>query len=190
MDEGRLNAEGAKQFRGLGSGRAVGAIHQNAQLAQIGRYARRQRFDVGMAQVGFAGKRWLGNLERGVVGGSRILQQRENFFFDGEFALVGEFEAVAGENFDAVIGPGIVRRGNHHAGGQRSRAREVGDAGSGDDAGTVDVDANGGETFGDAVGDPRAGFARVLANHGLGACAWRASGHGQGRGQSDKCFAW
>ena len=39
MDEGRLNAEGAEQFRGLGRGRAVGTIHQDPQLAQIGRYA-------------------------------------------------------------------------------------------------------------------------------------------------------
>ena len=168
MDEGRLNAEGAEQFRRLGRGRAVGAIHQHAQFAQIGRYACRQRFDVGVTQLGLAGERWLGNLERGVVGGGRILQQRENFFFDGEFALVGQLEAVAGEYFDAVVGPGIVGRGNYHARGQGPRTRKVRHAGSGDHAGAVHVDANGGQAFGDAVGDPCAGFAGVLADDGLG----------------------
>ena len=126
-----------------------------------------QRFYVGVAEFGFAGKRGFGNLERSVVGGGRILQQRENFFFDGEFARVGELETVAGENFDAVIGPGIVRRGNDDARGHAARAREVGHAGSGDHAGAVDVDADGGQAFGDAVGDPAAGFARVLADDGL-----------------------
>ena len=94
-------------------------------------------------------------------------KERENFFFDGEFARVSEFETVTGKNFDAVVGPGIVRRGNDDAGGQCAGAGEVGHAGSGDHAGAVDIDADGGETFGDAVGDPGTGFARVLADYGL-----------------------
>ncbi len=112
------NAEAAKQFRGFGCGRAVGAIDQNAQLAQIGRHVVGQRFDVGMAQVGFAGERWFRNLERSVVDGRGILKEREDFFFDGEFAGVSEFEAVTGEDFDAIVGPGIVRCGNDDAGGE------------------------------------------------------------------------
>ncbi len=35
VDEGRLNSQSAKQFRRFGRGRAVGAIHQHAQFAQV-----------------------------------------------------------------------------------------------------------------------------------------------------------
>jgi hypothetical protein len=125
--------------------------------------------DVGLAKFSFAGQGRLGNFESGFVAGRRILELGEDFFFDGEFAGVGELEAVAGKNFDAVVGPGIVRGGDDDAGGHAAGARQKGDSGSGDDAGAVHVDADGGETLGDAVGDPAAGFASVLADDGLGA---------------------
>ena len=105
--------------------------------------------------------------------GDRILEERENFLFDGEFAGVSELESVAGKNFDAVVGPGIVRGGDDDSGGHSAGTRQVGDAGSGDDAGAVNVDADSGQTFGDAIGDPAAGFAGVLADDGFrsGRCA-------------------
>jgi hypothetical protein len=69
-----------------------------------------------MPQISFARERWFRNLERSVVSGRGILQEGEDFFFDGEFAFVGKFETVAGEDLDAIICPGIVRRGNHDSG--------------------------------------------------------------------------
>ena len=44
----------------------------------------------------------------GVVGGKRVLEEREDFFLDGEFPGITKFESVTGENLDAVVGPGIV----------------------------------------------------------------------------------
>src|ERR1700686_927631 len=86
VDEGRLNSDAAKQFRRLGSGGSVGAIYQHSQLAEIGVNILSQRFDIGMGQVSLAGQGWVRNFERSVIGGCRILQESENFFFDGKFA--------------------------------------------------------------------------------------------------------
>src|SRR5258707_12237312 len=117
-----------------------------------------------MAQVGLARKRRLRNLERGVVGGGSVLQLREGFFFDGEFAGIRKLEAVAGKNFNTVIKPAVGRRGNDDTCGKGSRPGEVGHARSGDDAGAVDIDADGGQTFGNAISNPGAGLARVLSD--------------------------
>src|ERR1700740_3662370 len=103
VDEGRLNSEAAKQFWRLGRGGSVGAIYQHSQLAQIGVNILPKGLDVGMAQVRLAGQGWFRNFERSVIGGGRILQESENFFFDGKFARVGQLETIARKNFDPVV---------------------------------------------------------------------------------------
>src|SRR5580704_16370449 len=82
VDESCLNAEVTKKFGGLGGGASVGAVDQNAQAAQVGGDARLQRFDVGVAKFGLAGQGRSGELERGVFGGSSIVELGENFLLD------------------------------------------------------------------------------------------------------------
>src|ERR1035441_159399 len=120
-----------------------------------------------MTQVGLAGERWLRNFERRVVGGRFILQQSEDFFFDGELARVGELEAIAGEDLDSVIGPGIVRCRDDHAGRHGPRTREISHAGRGDHTSAVNIHAYGRQAFGDAVRNPGTRFTRVLTDDDL-----------------------
>src|SRR5579871_4870848 len=84
VDERGLNAEGLEQFGRFGSCGTVGAIDENAQLAQIGWHTRRERLYIRVTKIGLAGKRGARNLQRGVVCRGRILQEGEDFFFDGE----------------------------------------------------------------------------------------------------------
>ena len=98
-----------------------------------------------------------------------MLEQGKDLLLDGEFARVGQFVTVPGENFDSVIRPGIVRGGDHDAGIEPARAGQISNAGRGDDSGTLDFDAVGRKPEGNAIGDPVAGLASVLADHN--ACA-------------------
>src|SRR5437879_13633117 len=94
MDERCLNAQQAEEFGTFGSGGSIGAIEQNAKFAEIGRDAGCERFDIGVTKSGLAGERGARDFQRGVVGGCGILEEREDFFFDGEFAGVTELESV------------------------------------------------------------------------------------------------
>ena len=97
--------------------------------------------------------------------------------------VVGQLEAGVAEDLDAVVAIGIVRGGNHDAGGEAIGAREIGDAGRGDDTGEAYVDAAAQESAGDLRGDPRTGLARIHAdNHpgaGRDAAEVRAQGHAE-----------
>src|SRR5664279_5238083 len=39
----------------------------------------------------------------------------QNFFFHREFEGIGKFESISSEELDAVVAPGIVRRGDDYA---------------------------------------------------------------------------
>ena len=56
MNKCRLDAELAEEFRSFGCGGAIGAIHKNAQVAEIGLYAFGERLDIGVAQLTFTRK--------------------------------------------------------------------------------------------------------------------------------------
>ena len=71
-----MNVESAEQFRRFGCGGAVGAIHQDPQLAKVRLDVGGEVFDVGVTEFGLAGKRWLGDFQSGVVGGRWVLEQR------------------------------------------------------------------------------------------------------------------
>src|SRR5437899_12804581 len=86
MDERCLNAQLAEELRSFGSGGSIGAIDQNAKFAEIGRDAGCERFDIGVTKSGLAGERGARgarDFQRGVGGGFGILEEREDFFFDG-----------------------------------------------------------------------------------------------------------
>jgi len=40
--------------------------------------------------------------------GLGVLQQSKDFLFDGNLMCVRQFVAVAGENLDAIVSPGIM----------------------------------------------------------------------------------
>src|SRR5207245_3057293 len=65
------------------------------------------------------------------------LQQREYLLLDRQFVGIGQFESIAGKNFDPIVGPWIVRGGNHHAGIKLPRARQVSHTRRRDYAGAV-----------------------------------------------------
>ena len=94
-------------------------------------------------------------------------QQAEDFLLDEVFFGIGQFEAVVAEDLEAVVLVGIVRGGDNHAGDERTGAREVGDAGSGDDAGIMYANALAGQASGHHLRDPRSALARVGADQDL-----------------------
>ena len=97
--------------------------------------------------------------------GLRVLQERKNFLLDGNLVRIRQLVAVAGENLDAIVGPGIVRRRNHHAGSVFARARQVCNSWRGDHARAVDFNSTGGQAVRHPVRNPRARLPRVLPDH-------------------------
>jgi len=94
-------------------------------------------------------------------------------FSIASFARIGQFITIAGENFDSVVGPGIVGSGNHDSGVEALRAGEEGDAGRCNHAGAARFDADGCEPLQEPIGNPATGGARVLTNDypRIGVCA-------------------
>ena len=80
----------------------------------------------------------------------------KDLVFDGEFDRVGQLEAVAAEELDAVVLPGIVRGGDDDAGLEAVLTREEGDGGSGHNTRALDCCACLAQAGGEGGGDPRA----------------------------------
>ena len=112
--------------------------------------------------------------EGGGVGGGGREGVAEDDFFDLEFDVVGEFEAVWAEELDAVVLPGVVAGGDDRAGLELVGVGEEGDSGGGDDAGGGDFGASGAQARGEHGGDPRAGLAGVAAEQDAGDDGLRA----------------
>ena len=102
--------------------------------------------------------------------GLGVLQNRKNFLLDRQFVRIGQLESIAGENFDSVISPRIVRCGDDYSGIEFLRARQVGNSGRGDHAGAADFNLARRQAKGNPVCNPTAGFARVLADDDRGSC--------------------
>ena len=93
------------------------------------------------------------------------IEQRENFLFDCQLARIRQLVAIAGENLDAVIGPGIVRCRNHHPRVEALRSRQESDAWCRDHARAAGFYTHRLQALQKPVGDPRAGDTCVLSNH-------------------------
>src|SRR5579883_2576771 len=98
----------------------------------------------------------------------RMVEDGEDFLLDGELDGVWKLEAGAGENFDAVVCPRIVRGGDDDSSGELLRPSEISDAGSSDYAGRLHRASGGDEALRETVGDPSARLARVLADDDAG----------------------
>src|SRR5207248_440530 len=127
----------AKQLRSFGSGGTISAIHQHTQAAQISQNIFCEPLDIAAAQEMLSRKarRRLGRRFRVCA---RRLQNCEYFLFDSQLARIWQLESIPGENFYAVVGPRIVRRGDDHASIELLRTREIGDSRSGNDPGAPD----------------------------------------------------
>ena len=88
--------------------------------------------------------------------------------------LIRQLEAGMIDDLDAVVLVRIVRRGNHHASGERADLRDVSEAGRGDQTGEARADAFALQPAGNVFGDPGAGFARVHTDHDFGGKAMHA----------------
>ena len=115
MREFRMRAGALEYFRSNGAGRAVGAVHHNVQPFSA-RDGTRQPVQVVVAQPGIAGKRRFCLAVLTLCG--IFSQQCKDFFFDFQFNFVRQLVAIGAKDLDAVVAPGIVRGGNHHARGK------------------------------------------------------------------------
>jgi hypothetical protein len=140
-------------------GRAVRAVDDQRHAAKIeGRRKRRfAELDVAPRGVGDAAR--LAELGRG-----HALERRVHRLLDRALGRVRELLAARGEELDAVVVVGIVRRADHDAGGQPQRARQVRDARRRQRAAQRDVDARGREARLERGLEQVARDARVLAD--------------------------
>src|SRR5438105_2398429 len=77
---------------------------------------------------------------------------------------VRKFVAIAGENLDPVIRPGIVRRRDYNARVKSLRTRKVGNTRSRDHTRAAHLDSHRLQSLPDPVCNPTAGLACVLSN--------------------------
>ena len=155
-----FRAQPAEQFRREPERCAIAAIDGNLHAVQSERRNAQQEIEVLPAQVVFRGKRQGRGLDtRG--------QQAEDLLFDQVLFGIRQLEAVMAEHLQAVVLVRIVRRRNHHAGHERTGAREVGHAGRRDYSGVAYARALAGQPSGHHFRDPRTALARVRADQNL-----------------------
>ena len=87
-----------------------------------------------------------------------------DFGFDFQLDFITQFHAAFGKEFDAVVGIDVVRRGNHHAGGQTQRTGQISHTRRRQRAGLDDVDTCGGKTRHQRGFKHVAGNTRVFAD--------------------------
>ena len=88
----------------------------------------------------------------------------EHQLLDPQLGLVGQLEAVAGEELDAVVLVGVVAGADHHAGVGAHRLGEEGDARRRQRPGEHHVHAHGADAGGDGLLQHVAGEPGVLAD--------------------------
>ena len=157
-DRLHVEAERLEQARRDLGGRAVGAVDDDVRAGERAGVLHDQ---LEMLDVM---RREIAPLDRCRALGHRpalIGHQR----FDGRFELFGELRARSAEHLDAVVFVGIVRRRDHDAGVEAFGARKIGDRRRRHHAGADHGGAFAGQAARQLVFDPRAGLARVAANH-------------------------
>ena len=160
VDDGHVGAGAAQGFRsdhGRGAVRAVGHDLQALQRRRL-RLVRTDRHDGGNqmvdVQVGCGGGVMADTTHAGAGRTIPILAEHR---FDLVFLGVGQLEAAAGEELDAVVGHRIVGCGDHRAHFHVEHGRQVCDARRRDDAGVDHVEAAGGHASGQCGGKEIAG---------------------------------
>ena len=83
---------------------------------------------------------------------------------DAVFDLIGKLGAACGEEFDSVVGRGVVRGGDHHAEVGLEVGHQKRQRGRGNHAGIEYVNAGAGQPRGDCAGQKLPGDPRVAGN--------------------------
>jgi len=163
------DADAGEELGSDGGGGSVGAVDEDAKVGEAGgvHAGGEPGFVVG-TQGGIAGKNVGHQAAGGGLVGGELVNVLEDLGLDPMLDLVGELHAVAAEELDAVVLPGIVRGGNDDAGGESVGAGEVGDAGSGEDTGAGEGASGIAQAKGESFGDPSAGLAGVLPENDFG----------------------
>src|ERR1700683_442646 len=157
------SSEVREKIGGDGRSGAIGAVEDDAEAREVeaGNGGAEELFVV--RAIFWVGRRRITG-RRGVD----ALEAAEDFILNAEFGFVGQLVTVTAKDLDAVVLPGIVRGGNHHAGGESVTAREERDGRRRDHAGALDLCAAFAETCGKDGGDPWAGFASIHAKDDAG----------------------
>ena len=87
--------------------------------------------------------------------------------FNRQFTRIRQFESISGKNFDAVIGPRIVRGRNYHSRRKTARPRQICHSGRCNHARTVHDHAHCRHSRRYAIGNPAARLTCVLSNQRL-----------------------
>ncbi len=163
------DADAGKKFGSDGAGGSVGAVDEDAERLELrGLYASGKPVFVVGAQGGIAGENAGHEAAFVVFVIDELVDVLEDFGFDFVFDLIGEFHAVAAEELDAVILPGIVGGRDDDSGGKAVGAGEIGYAGSGEHSGADEAASGIAQAARDGFCDPAAGFAGVLPEYDLG----------------------
>ena len=92
----------------------------------------------------------------------------EDLIFHGHLDRIGQLEAVAAEELDAVVAPGIVGGGDDHAGLKSMCPGEEGDGRSGDNPRAYDARSCFAQAGSESGRDPGTGLAGVAPQNNLG----------------------
>jgi hypothetical protein len=92
----------------------------------------------------------------------------KNFILHGLLNRIGQLEAVAAEELDAVVAPWIMRGRDDHAGLKSMCSCKEGDRRSGDDSCAFDAHSCFTQACGESSRDPGARLASVAPEHNLG----------------------
>ena len=162
VNDVRLQAAAREDLRRQRARGPIGAVNHGMETLRAGN-GMGKRLHVGLAQMLIArNRKTAGNGRRKRM---MFFEQSKDFGFNLQLDFVRQLVAITAENFNAIVLPGIVRRGDHDAGGKSQRASEISDSRRGNYPGALHMNAGIAQPGGKYVGDPPAGFARVLANH-------------------------
>jgi len=152
-----LGSQPLKQRRRKKAGSAVRSIDENSHACQTCRQRSREVFDV------FAVQAFVNFQMRRLAAHARF-QKSEYVALEHVFVFVRQLESGMIDDLDAVVAIRIVGRRYHDSGRERAGARDVCNAGSGDQSGKARFHSAACETSRDRPGNRRAGFARVHPN--------------------------
>ena len=159
-DRDDLGARAAVDLRRDGRRGAVRAVDDHAQPVERGRGGDEQV--VGVAGVGVVGQVADPADTRPGRAGADDVEAR----LDGVLHGIGQLVATRGEELDAVVGHGVVRRGDHHAEVGVERLDQVRDGRGGQHADPDRVGARRGEPGDDRGLQHLPAGPRVAADHG------------------------
>ena len=166
VDDVRLGAHGVEDRLGDRGGRAVGAVETDLDALHREAAGGDQVRDVAVAALHVVDR-----AADGVLRGQRHLELAVDVVLDLLEDVLVHLVALGVDELDAVVGVGVVRRGDHDAAVEGALGGLVGEAGRGDDVQHVGVGAGGDEAGDERALEHVARATRVLAKDDAGLLA-------------------